>query len=80
MADPAFCREATVYFVSHEVQVADWLLSAPLRGMANQEIAVQLGTASGTIKMHIQNILAKLEATDHTHAVTIALARGLIHL
>ena len=50
------------------------------KGMANKEIAHQLGTASGTIKMHIQNILAKLDASDRTHAVTIALDRGILHL
>lgn len=50
------------------------------KGMANKEIAHQLGTASGTIKMHIQNILAKLNASDRTHAVTIALERGILHL
>src|SRR5581483_1378758 len=41
------------------------------RGLANKEIADKLGTASGTIKMHIQNILEKLGASDRTHAVTI---------
>src|SRR5690242_8135279 len=50
------------------------------KGMANKEIAHHLGTASGTIKMHIQNILAKLNASDRTHAVTIALDRGILHL
>jgi len=50
------------------------------RGMANKEIAHQLGTASGTVKMHVQNILAKLGASDRTHAVTIALERGILHL
>jgi DNA-binding NarL/FixJ family response regulator len=30
--------------------------------------------------MHIQNILAKLDASDRTHAVTIALERGILHL
>jgi len=50
------------------------------RGMANKEIASQLGTASGTIKMHVQNILEKLGAADRTHAVTIALQRGILHL
>jgi DNA-binding NarL/FixJ family response regulator len=48
--------------------------------MANKEIAGRLGTADGTVKMHVQNILAKLDATDRTHAVTIALKRGIIHL
>jgi DNA-binding NarL/FixJ family response regulator len=50
------------------------------RGMANKEIAEQLGTAAGTIKMHIQNILEKLGASDRTHAVTIAIQRGILHL
>ena len=50
------------------------------RGLANKEIAEQLGTASGTVKMHIQNILAKLGASDRTHAVTIAIERGILHL
>jgi DNA-binding NarL/FixJ family response regulator len=50
------------------------------RGLANKEIADKLGTASGTIKMHIQNILEKLGAADRTHAVTIAIQRGILHL
>ncbi len=49
-------------------------------GLANKEIADRLGTASGTIKMHVQNILAKLNASDRTHAVTIGLQRGIIRL
>ena len=49
-------------------------------GLANKEIATRLGTASGTIKMHVQNILAKLSASDRTHAVTIGLQRGIIRL
>jgi DNA-binding NarL/FixJ family response regulator len=50
------------------------------KGLANKEIAGRLGTASGTIKMHIQNILGKLQAADRTHAVTIAFQRGILHL
>ena len=56
------------------------VLTLVAKGLANKEIAARLGTASGTVKMHIQNILAKLDATDRTHAVTIALERGIIHL
>ena len=47
-------------------------------GLANKEIASKLGTASGTVKMQVQNILSKLSATDRTHAVTIALQRGIL--
>ena len=49
-------------------------------GLANKEIASKLGTASGTVKMQVQNILSKLSATDRTHAVTIALQRGILQL
>jgi DNA-binding NarL/FixJ family response regulator len=30
--------------------------------------------------MHVQNILEKLGASDRTHAVTIAIERGILHL
>jgi DNA-binding NarL/FixJ family response regulator len=49
-------------------------------GMGNKEIADRLGTASGTIKIHVQNILDKLGAADRTQAVTIAIRRGVLHL
>ncbi len=50
------------------------------QGLANKEIADRLGTAAGTIKMHLQNILSKLGASDRTHAVTIAIQRGILRL
>ncbi len=65
-----------VALTPREVEVLKYVA----RGMANKEIAHQLGTASGTVKMHVQNILAKLNASDRTHAVTIALERGILHL
>jgi DNA-binding NarL/FixJ family response regulator len=65
-----------VALTPREVEV----LTFVAHGMANKEIAERLGTASGTIKMHIQNILEKLEASDRTHAVTIAIQRGILHL
>jgi DNA-binding NarL/FixJ family response regulator len=34
----------------------------------------------GTVKFHVRNILEKLEASDRTHAVTIALKRGFARL
>ncbi|HLN03676.1 MAG TPA: response regulator transcription factor [Bryobacteraceae bacterium] len=49
-------------------------------GNANKEIAAQLDLAEDTIKRHVTNILSKLGANDRTHAVTIALKRGIIEL
>jgi DNA-binding NarL/FixJ family response regulator len=50
------------------------------QGLSNKEIAARLGKAAGTIKIHVQNILDKLGASDRTHAVTIATQRGIIHV
>jgi DNA-binding NarL/FixJ family response regulator len=49
-------------------------------GNANKEIAGQLSIAEETVKSHVTNILAKLGANDRTHAVTLALKRGIIEL
>jgi DNA-binding NarL/FixJ family response regulator len=50
------------------------------KGYGNKEIGIRLGTAAGTVKMHLQNILSKLGASDRTHAVTLAIRRGIIHI
>jgi DNA-binding NarL/FixJ family response regulator len=49
-------------------------------GNANKLIADQLSITEETVKFHVRNILSKLGATDRTHAVTIALKRGIIEL
>jgi DNA-binding NarL/FixJ family response regulator len=49
-------------------------------GNANKAIASQLAITEETVKGHVKNILAKLTASDRTHAVTIALKRGIIDL
>jgi DNA-binding NarL/FixJ family response regulator len=49
-------------------------------GNANKEIAGQLSIAEETVKSHVTNILAKLSAKDRTHAVSLALKRGIIEL
>ena len=49
-------------------------------GNANKAIAAELHVAEETVKGHVRNILAKLGANDRTHAVTIALKRGIMHL
>ena len=49
-------------------------------GNANKQIAGQLSITEETVKGHVKNILSKLRANDRTHAVTIGLKRGIIHL
>jgi DNA-binding NarL/FixJ family response regulator len=65
-----------VALTPREVEV----LSLVARGLGNKEVGGMLGTAAGTVKAHVQSILSKLGAKDRTHAVTIALRRGIIHL
>ena len=47
-------------------------------GYRNKEIADRLAIAETTVNFHISNIVEKLGAKDRTHAVIIALRRGLI--
>jgi DNA-binding NarL/FixJ family response regulator len=49
-------------------------------GNANKEIRATLFIGEDTVKRHVTNILGKLDANDRTHAVTIALKRGIIEL
>jgi two-component system NarL family response regulator len=49
-------------------------------GLGNKEIAQALGRSADTVKAHLESIFEKLGARDRTHAVTIALQRGIIHL
>lgn len=49
-------------------------------GNGNKRIATQLAISEETVKAHMKNILAKLAANDRTHAVTIALKRGIIEI
>jgi DNA-binding NarL/FixJ family response regulator len=56
------------------------VLSLVAAGKRNKEIAGELSIAEDTVKMHVRNILSKLQVNDRTEAVTIALRRGIIHL
>lgn len=49
-------------------------------GKANKLVASELSITEETVKGHVKNILSKLGANDRTHAVTIALKRGIIEI
>jgi DNA-binding NarL/FixJ family response regulator len=49
-------------------------------GNKNKQIADQLSISETTVNFHIKNIVDKLQANDRTHAVTIALRRGLLQI
>lgn len=49
-------------------------------GSSNKRVAAALQVTEDTVKAHMKHVLAKLGAADRTHAVTIALRRGIIQL
>jgi DNA-binding NarL/FixJ family response regulator len=53
------------------------ILRRVAEGFANKRIAQELSISLETVKAHMKSILAKLRADDRTHAVTIALRRGV---
>jgi DNA-binding NarL/FixJ family response regulator len=48
------------------------------QGECNKDVARQLGIAVGTAKTHVRAIMHKLRASNRTHAVSMAVARGLV--
>ena len=56
------------------------VLTLVAAGNANKIVASELGVSEETVKGHMSSILAKLNANDRTHAVTIALKRGILQL
>jgi DNA-binding NarL/FixJ family response regulator len=56
------------------------VLRAVAAGNSNKIVADRLRISEETVKSHMRSILSKLYANDRTHAVTIALKRGIIDL
>jgi DNA-binding NarL/FixJ family response regulator len=54
------------------------VLQSAASGHSNKQIAGLLTISEETVKAHMKNVLSKLNANDRTHAVTIALKRGII--
>ena len=61
---------------SRETQVIELIRD----GHKNKQIADKLSISESTVNFHIKNIVDKLQANDRTHAVTIALRRGLLRI
>ncbi len=68
-----FSHEA---LTSREVEVLELIA----QGLSNKDIASSLGIALETAKVHVKNILSKLDVSDRTAAVTTALKRGILHV
>ncbi len=56
------------------------VLALMVRGKSNKGIADALKISEATVKCHVSVILQRLNVTDRTQAVVVALQRGLAHL
>ncbi|HUT17611.1 MAG TPA: response regulator transcription factor [Anaerolineae bacterium] len=56
------------------------ILELLTEGLTNAGIAARLHLSEGTVKNYVSEILAKLQANDRTHAVVLAIRRGLLEL
>jgi DNA-binding NarL/FixJ family response regulator len=61
---------------ARELEVLQWIRD----GYKNKQVADQLSISENTVNFHVKNIVDKLGANDRTHAVTIAVRRGLLRL
>jgi DNA-binding NarL/FixJ family response regulator len=59
-----------------ELEVLQWLA----QGLANKQIASQLGISEHTVKFHVSAIYSKLSATNRAEAVRLGVQQGLILL
>jgi two-component system NarL family response regulator len=56
------------------------VLERIVAGRSNKEIASDLNISEATVKTHINSLLGKLGVGDRTHAATVAIQRGIVHL
>jgi two-component system NarL family response regulator len=56
------------------------VISLMAMGLTNAQIAERIGRTEETAKVHVKNILQKLDARDRTEAVTVAIRRGFIRI
>ena len=78
--DPSVATDIALHMLedpSTERETA--VLTLASRGNSNKQVAAALAIAEETVKGYMKSIFSKLDA-DRTHAVTIAIKRGLIEL
>ena len=69
-------KQPTITFSKRETQVLELLAG----GKTNRDIGSTLFISESTVKFHVHAILSKLDATNRTEAVSIAVKRGIISL
>src|ERR1700740_2166346 len=69
-------RMTSPNLTSREIEILQLLAL----GKSNKEIGSSLDVTKGTIKVHVNHILATLGVTGRVEAIRVAVQRGLVHL
>lgn len=76
---PEIAEKVAVHSVDDRLSAREVeLLRLVAEGHPNKQIARDLAISEETVKAHLKSIFGKLDVADRTHAVTIALRRGII--
>lgn len=79
--DPSVARQALGAAPREELTPRETeVLRRLAQGLSNKEIAEALSISEETVKTHVSNVLAKLEAENRAQAIVQALKRGLVSL
>lgn len=68
-------RSLRQQLTAREVEVLKLLA----RGLTNREIAIVYKISASTVKNHLNSLMAKLEVSDRTEAVSFCLSRGILN-
>lgn len=76
---PAIQRQFSDRVVRQQLTAREMeVLRLLARGLTNREIAGVYNISANTVKNHLNNLMAKLDVTDRTEAVSFCLARGIV--
>ena len=79
--DPSVARQAMGAAPREELTARETeVLRRLAQGLSNKEIAEALSISEETVKTHVSNVLAKLEAENRAQAIVQGLKRGLLSL
>jgi NarL family two-component system response regulator LiaR len=56
------------------------VLGLMVQGQTNREIGGELHISQGTVRLHVSNVLTKLQVSNRTEAVSVALQRNFLEL
>ena len=78
---PEIAQEIAIHAAEEDLSPREkTVLRLVAAGKANKQIARELSLSEDTVKMNLKNIFSKLHVDDRTHAVTLAIRRGIIEI